>query len=380
MKKNIYFWAPFIEKVGTEKAVINSAISLSSSLKYNCHLINSCGEYDPYLNTLKKKNIKIISLYKKSFIKKLPKNGFIASRLSYIIIFLFSFIPVIKLFKKTKNAYCFAYLITSLPLIIKFLFKSKIKIIIRISGKIKFNWLRLFFWKLTSNNVEKYLLQTKEYYNFIKKKFSSTVVAKKLYFVEDPIINFNEIKKKIVIRNKFKKLKFYIAIGRFTKQKNFFFLVKCFSIIQKKYPSLNLVILGDGEQKEEINKFIKQNNLQNKIHLLGYKKNKYDYIKKSLGLICTSIWEEPGFVIQEAAAAKKIILTSDCPSGPAEFLNYGLSGFVFKSNNVSSFLKKFDMMHKINSQKRKKFIKINYLSAKAYTKKNYQKNISYLLK
>ena len=35
------------------------------------------------------------------------------------------------------------------------------------------------------------------------------------------------------------------------------------------------------------------------------------------------LWEEPGFVIQEAAACKKIILTSNCESGPSEFLNHG---------------------------------------------------------
>ena len=75
---------------------------------------------------------------------------------------------------------------------------------------------------------------------------------------------------------------------------------------------------------------------------MGYKKNIFKYINKSAGLICSSLWEEPGFVIQEIlAACKKIILTSDCYTGPAEFLNYGKSGYVFKSNNEKSFINNF---------------------------------------
>ena len=41
MKKKIYFWAPFLNKVGTTKSTLNSAISLSKfSDKYDIKIIN----------------------------------------------------------------------------------------------------------------------------------------------------------------------------------------------------------------------------------------------------------------------------------------------------------------------------------------------------
>ena len=71
------------------------------------------------------------------------------------------------------------------------------------------------------------------------------------------------------------------------------------------------LIIGEGNDRINIEKYIKKFGLSKYIVLTGYKKNIFKYINHSSGLICTSLWEEPGFVIQEAAACKKIILTSD---------------------------------------------------------------------
>ena len=103
--------------------------------------------------------------------------------------------------------------------------------------------------------------------------------------------------------------------------------------------NLNLLILGEGEQKFKIQQLINEYGLNKKIFLTGYK-NIYKYLNRSEGLICTSLWEEPGFVIQEAAACKKIILTSDCEM--AMSFRDSLIGFVFLSDNIKSFQYNFN--------------------------------------
>ena len=90
--KKIYYWCPFIGNIATIKAVINSAHSLSKYSKSNLSptILNSCGEWDNFEKELIEKNIKILKL--KSFFKLNTKiNGFIASRLAYIKIFISSF-------------------------------------------------------------------------------------------------------------------------------------------------------------------------------------------------------------------------------------------------------------------------------------------------
>ena len=53
MPIDLYYWSPCLNKVGTYKSTINSAISLSkySKGKFNVKIINACGEW----NLLKKK-------------------------------------------------------------------------------------------------------------------------------------------------------------------------------------------------------------------------------------------------------------------------------------------------------------------------------------
>ena len=67
--KKIIFWCPFFGKIGTVKAVINSAIALSSQTNFKCFIINSVGEFDEYKNILKNHNIKEVRFFKKSIIR-----------------------------------------------------------------------------------------------------------------------------------------------------------------------------------------------------------------------------------------------------------------------------------------------------------------------
>ena len=61
------------------------------------------------------------------------------------------------------------------------------------------------------------------------------------------------------------------------------------------------MILGDGEEKNELNKLIKNLNLQDRVHLIGRVENVYEYMKQADVFVLSSLWEELGFVIVEAA-------------------------------------------------------------------------------
>ena len=58
--------------------------------------------------------------------------------------------------------------------------------------------------------------------------------------------------------------------------------------------------------------------------------------------ILTSLWEDPGFVLIEAALANASIISSNCPHGPNEILSNGQNGFLFQNNNLSDLLNKFE--------------------------------------
>ena len=162
-----------------------------------------------------------------------------------------------------------------------------------------------------------------------------------MYYLPDAIIKIKNFEKKneipsdlSMINNK----RIILSAGRLTKQKNFSYLIKEFSEFLKENKDFILVILGEGEEREKLIKLIDKKKLRGKIFLLGFKKDIFNYMKNSEIFILSSLWEEVGFVIVEAAMNNAYVISSDCPNGPREFLNNGKNGLLFKNNGNKSLL------------------------------------------
>ncbi len=339
MKKIIY-WSPYLGHVGTKKSTLNSAKGLSvyGKDKFDVTLINALGEWNDV------KEIKTLSFFKNLY-KKLPQGGFVKSRISYSIIFLLSILPLYKFLKKDKPDYIIAHLITSLPIFLFKIFKFETKLILRISGYPKLNFVRKFFWKLCSKNIYFITCPSIELKNQLKKL--DIFKNEKIVVLYDSVINIKEVnnQKNIPVLDDTIKSNYFLAIGRLTKQKNFDLLINAFYEFNKINNCYKLLIIGEGEENKKIINKINELKLEKKIILLGFKKNVYKYLKNSKAFILSSRWEEMGFVIIEAASCNTLVISSDCPNGPKEFLNYGKAGYLFNNNSVNDLvqnLKKFD--------------------------------------
>ena len=124
-----------------------------------------------------------------------------------------------------------------------------------------------------------------------------------------------------------------------------------------------------GKKKKKLQTKIINYNLQNKIFLKGYKENIYPYLKNSLFLILTSKWEDPGFVVLESMFCKKIVLSSNCLSGPIEIIQDENNGFLYDMDNMDSFVSKFIVAYNTSQYKDLKKKKIIYNAMKSV--KNY---------
>jgi glycosyltransferase involved in cell wall biosynthesis len=336
MTVKVYYWSPHIsDEIATVKAVKNSAISLMRySKNYDVSIINAVGEWNNQIENLLKDKVKTIS-FNDDVYSKLPRFGYLRSRFSYLIIFLKSFIPLYRVIKKDSPDFLIIHLITSLPILIFIFFKFRTRLILRISGFPKMNFLRKILWKLINYKIYAVTCPTLATldllvnYNIFSKE--------KIYLVEDPIVNVKEYiaqKKEDIKKDENFHKNSIILIGRLTKQKNFSLFIKAFNFLIKKYPNLRANIIGKGEEKEELAIMIKNLNLDKYISLLGYKNNIYKYLINSKYFILTSLWEDPGFVLIEAAISNISIISSNCPNGPREFLGNGKGGFLFENNSV----------------------------------------------
>ena len=95
--------------------------------------------------------------------------------------------------------------------------------------------------------------------------------------------------------------------------------------------------------------------------MFGYKKNVYKYMYNASVFVLSSKWEDPGFVLVEAAASRSFIISSDCPNGPKEILSNGNNGILFKNNDIEDLKEKFLRFKKINLNDKKKMNLINLI-------------------
>ena len=380
--KKVYYWCPFISKVATVKAVINSCKGL---MKYNKDfypvIINCFGEFDEYEDELIKNKITVIKLINNNIIKKISSDGFLFSRIKYILIFILSFRKLSKLIKKNEPEFFISHLITSLPLFLFLLNNFKTKLILRISGLPKLNYFRYLFWKICASKINLVTTPTEgTYKNIIK---SRVFLYGKVKILEDPVLNFKEVLKKrkeIITFKNFEKEKYLLAIGRLTRQKNFSLLINFFKLIHNNENDCKLVIVGVGEEEYKLKKMIKKYRLENKVIFAGYKKNVFKYLFNSKLFILTSKWEDPGFVLIEAGACRASILSSDCPNGPKEFLNDGSGGYLFLNNNINDLKLKYEKYKNDSSVEKKNKKIITLKETKKYTIFRHTQKLSFILK
>ena len=119
-----------------------------------------------------------------------------------------------------------------------------------------------------------------------------------------------------------------VNIGRLTKQKDHLTLLKAFKLVIKK-TKCNLLIIGEVSEKENIENYIRNNDLENYVKLLGYKSNPWKYLSKSNLFVLSSIWEGFGNVIVESMLLGIPVISTRCKSGPAEILENGKYGKLY---------------------------------------------------
>ena len=155
----------------------------------------------------------------------------------------------------------------------------------------------------------------------------------KLLRIYNPF-NFNRILtlSKESVKNIYYKEDFIIAIARLTThQKDFSTLIKGFKRAKELGGiSEKLLILGDGPDREKIEKMIKDENMEKDIILLGSIKNPYPWLKKAKIFVHSSKYEGLPTVLIEALILNKKVISSSCPTGPKEILENGRIGDLYE--------------------------------------------------
>lgn len=136
-----------------------------------------------------------------------------------------------------------------------------------------------------------------------------------------------------------------ISVGRLTKQKGFEFLVEVFGGLVKR-PELRLVILGEGEQRRDLENRISELRLTDRVSLPGFVPDPFPYLRRSSVFALPSESEPFGLTLVEALSTG-IPVVSTITEGPRDIINDKRLGYMIPFGHHlrfgASILKALDM-------------------------------------
>ena len=113
----------------------------------------------------------------------------------------------------------------------------------------------------------------------------------------------------------------FVAVGRLEPVKGYNHLLNAYYIVQKAIPSASMTFIGEGSERENLQKKAEELGISDKVCFLGSHENPFPYVKRCDICVGTSITEGFMNVLVEAGACGVPVISVDCPSGPREILS-----------------------------------------------------------
>ena len=122
-------------------------------------------------------------------------------------------------------------------------------------------------------------------------------------------------------------------VGRFVEQKNHKLLIEIFNRLNKEFSNIELILVGDGVLKKEIEDVVKKYNLQTKVKFLGLRNDVNELMQAMDVFMMFSKYEGLPFVIIEAQASGLPCYLSNTISNEVKLLDNTL---FFDINNIGN--------------------------------------------
>lgn len=175
------------------------------------------------------------------------------------------------------------------------------------------------------------------------KTIYNPILSNQLYALADVSVNDFPL-----IEKDRKNTKLIVSVGRLENVKNHSVLIRATKkLLQTE--NIRLLILGDGGLRSELEKLIRDLELQNTVFLPGTAPNPYVYMKNCDLFVLPSKFEGLSGALIEALALSPRVIATDCPGGNREILDNGRYGRLVKVDDVDALA--HAMTEALSSQK-----------------------------
>lgn len=210
----------------------------------------------------------------------------------------------------------------------------------------KFVWIHTDLTKLTKSSR---MFVTKNEERKCYKKFDKVVCVsqgvkrafmKKMGFSDNVERHINPINAEEIIKESSEKIidvkkpnkPLLCSVGRLIPEKGYDRLLKCHKRLLDEGIEQELWILGEGVERYNLEKYIRDNKLESSVKLLGYKVNPYPYMAKADLFVSSSRVEGLSTVLCEAIILGKPVVATRCP-GTVEIAGRNGYGTIITKND-----------------------------------------------
>lgn len=132
-------------------------------------------------------------------------------------------------------------------------------------------------------------------------------------------------------------------IGRLSEQKGMTFFIEAAEITSRTHSEARFVIVGDGEEKEQLHELVKTKGLQDKVLFLGYRNDIQNVMSQLDFVVLSSLWEGlPLTPIEAYSVGKTVIGTA--VDGTPEIIHDGTDGYLVEPRNPIQMAEKMNKL------------------------------------
>lgn len=356
MKKNVLFVIPGLGAGGAEKSLVNLLNKIDYE-KYNVDLFmfSHSGIFTEFLP----KEVNILpppkdyinfSLSFKNSLLALAKNkkfNLIGNKLMFTLInYKQKGYRNLDQYNWQYLSKCFGNLDNNYDVAIGFLEKTSIYFCVdNVIAKKKIGFIHNDYDKLGMNpkidisyfeKLDNIVTVSEECLSILQKRFPTQKHKMSfIYNIVSPIMinKMSQVEGKNLF-SKHNKETIIISVGRLHYQKGFNMAIKaCRNLIDKNY-DIKWYVIGEGEERENLIKLVKENHLEDRFILLGLKSNPYPYIKQADIYVQPSRYEGKSIALDEAKILNKPIVVTNYTTAKDQ-INNGIDGLIVDMDEES---------------------------------------------
>lgn len=123
-----------------------------------------------------------------------------------------------------------------------------------------------------------------------------------------------------------------VAVGRLVRQKGFDLLLEAFARL--RMPELRLAILGEGPDRAALEAQAARLGVAGRVMMPGHVTQPAGWLAHAAAFVLSSRWEGFGHVVVEAMVCGAPVIATDCPHGPRDIVEPGLTGLLVPNGDV----------------------------------------------